>query len=83
MRLGAGAGAGGAARPHPNRADPVLPGGKAEATLPMAVSDASGDSPVDRNHILSIRIERNDALKWNVHAQLGPATPITFLLPKR
>ena len=33
--------------------------------------------------ILSIRIERNDALKWNVHAQLGPATPITFLLPKR
>jgi len=49
----------------------------------MAVSNASGDSPVDRNPILSIRIERNDALKGNVHAQLGPATPFTFLLPKR
>jgi len=49
----------------------------------MAVSNASGDSPVDRNPIFSIRIERNDALKWNVHAQLGPATPFTFLLPKR
>jgi hypothetical protein len=46
MGLGAGAGAGGAARPHPDRADPVLPGGKAKAPVPMAISDASGDSLV-------------------------------------
>jgi hypothetical protein len=83
MRLGAGAGAGGAARPHPDRADPVLPGGKAQAAVPMAVSNASGDWPVIEYPIRAIRIQRNDALKGNVHAQLGPASPITFLLPKR
>jgi hypothetical protein len=83
MRLGAGAGAGGAARPHPDRADPVLPGGKAKATVPMAVSDASGDSPVIEDPIGAIRIEPNDALNGNVNAQLGPAAPITFLAPKR
>jgi hypothetical protein len=83
MRLGAGAGAGGAARPHPDRADPVLPGGKAKATVPMAVSNASGDWPVIEDPIRAIRIERNDALERNGCAQLGPAAPITFLAPKR
>ena len=83
MRLGAGAGAGAAARPHPDRADPVLPCGKAKATVPMAVADASGDWPVIEYPIRAIRIDRNDALKGNVHAQLGPAAPITFLAPKR
>ena len=75
--------AGAAARPHPNRADPVLPGGKAEATVPMAVSAASGDSAVIEDPIRVILIERNNALKGNVHAQLGPAAPITFLATKR
>jgi hypothetical protein len=83
MRLGAGAGAGGAARPHPDRTDPVLPGGKAKATLPTAVSDASSDLAVIKDPIRAIRIECNDALKGNVHAHFGPAAPITFLLPKR
>jgi hypothetical protein len=35
------------------------------------------------NPIRAIRIERNDALKGNVHAQLGAAALITFLVPKR
>jgi hypothetical protein len=83
MRLGAGAGAGGAARPHPDRTDPVLPVGKAKATVPMAVSDASGDWPVIEYSNRAIRIQRNNALKGNVHTQLGPAAPITFLIPKR
>ena len=51
--------------------------------LPMAVSDASGGSAVIKDPIRAIRIERNDALKGNVHAHFGPAAPITFLLPKR
>jgi hypothetical protein len=33
--------------------------------------------------IRAIWIQRNDALKGNVHAQLGPAAPIIFLMPKR
>ena len=49
----------------------------------MAVSDASGGSAVIKDPIRAIRIERDDALKGKVHAQLGPAAPITFLLPKR
>jgi hypothetical protein len=63
MGLGAGAGAGGAARRHPDRADPVLPGGKAKATVPMAIFDASGDSPVIKDPIRAIQIERNESLK--------------------
>lgn len=49
----------------------------------MAVSDASGDSPVIEDPIGAIRIEPNDALNGNVNAQLGPAAPITLLAPKR
>jgi hypothetical protein len=49
----------------------------------MAVSDASGDWPVIEDPIRAIRIQRNDAPKGNVHTQLGPAAPITFLMPKR
>jgi len=49
----------------------------------MAVSAASGDSAVIEDPIRVIRIEGNDALKGNVHAQLRPAAPITFLAPKR
>ena len=49
----------------------------------MAVSDASGDWPVIEYPVRAIRIEGNDALKGNVHAQLGPAAPITFLMTKR
>jgi len=37
----------------------------------------------DEYPICAIRIERNDALKGNVYAQLGPADPITFLMLKR
>jgi len=37
----------------------------------------------DEYPIRAIRIERNDALKGNVYAQLGPADPITFLMLKR
>jgi hypothetical protein len=49
----------------------------------MAVSAASGDSAVIEDPIRVIRIEGNDALKGNVHAQLGAAALITFLVPKR
>jgi hypothetical protein len=49
----------------------------------MAVSNASGDGPVIAYPVGAIRIQRNDALKGNVHAQLGPAAPIIFLMPKR
>ena len=49
----------------------------------MAVSAASGDSAVIEDPIRVIRIEGNDALNGNVHAQLRPAAPITFLAPKR
>ena len=49
----------------------------------MAVSAASGDSAVIEDPIRVIRIEGNVALKGNVHAQLRPAAPITFLAPKR
>jgi hypothetical protein len=49
----------------------------------MAVSDASGDWPVIEYSNRAIRIQRNNALKGNVHTQLGPAAPITFLTSKR
>ena len=49
----------------------------------MAVSDASGDWPVIEYSNRAIRIQRNNALKGNVHTQLGPAAPINFLIPKR
>ena len=49
----------------------------------MAVSNASGDWPVIEDPIRAIWIQRDDALKGNVHTQLGPADPITFLMPKR
>jgi hypothetical protein len=53
------------------------------STLPVTVSAASGDSAVIEDPIRVIRIERNDDLKENVHAELGPAAPITFLTSKR